>query len=277
MTLSPASPPPALVTPPFATANTLLRFAPRIRHGFFGRVGGVSTGIYSSLNTGPGSRDNAADVVENRRRIAAALGVAPAHLLSLHQVHSARAVAVTEPFVVIAEEGRPAARPGADGMVTRVPGLAMTALAADCAPILLADAEAGVVAALHAGWRGALGGIIAATIAQMIAAGATSTRIAAAIGPCIGVDSYEVGPEFLESFTAADPGFVGFFDLDHPRPHFDLKGFCAAMLARSGVGDIETLPADTCALEDDYFSNRRAFKRGEPDYGRNLSAIVLTA
>ncbi len=262
--------------PPFVTAGNLLRLAPRIRHGFFGRAGGVSTGIWSSLNTGPGSKDWSEHVAENRRRIAMALGAPPEHLLSLHQVHSARAVIVTEPFVVMAGQA-PAARPEADGMVTRVPGLVMTALAADCAPILLADAAAGVVAALHAGWRGALSGIIAATIAEMIAAGAGPARISAAIGPCIGPDSYEVGPEFLATFTGADPGFAGFFNLERPRPHFDLKGFCAAMLARAGVMDVEILPADTCALEADYFSNRRAFKHSEPDYGRNLSAILLTS
>lgn len=242
-----------------------------VRHGFFGREGGVSEGIYASLNAGPGSRDEAAAVVENRARIAQAMGVDPDHLLSAHQVHSARAVRVDGPWR--------GPRPEADALVTTTPGLAISALAADCAPVLFADAAAGVVAAAHAGWKGALGGVLEATVTTMVEAGAAPTRIVAAIGPCIGAASYEVGPEFEARFAAEDGRDAArFFRAGRSdRRHFDLTAYCAARLARAGVAQIDVIGADTCALEARYFSNRRAFLRGEADYGRNLSAIARVA
>jgi YfiH family protein len=239
-----------------------------VRHGFFGRRGGVSRGVYASLNAGPGSRDDPEAVRTNRARIAAALGVSPDRLLSLHQVHSARAVRVDGPWRGV--------RPQADALVTTTPGLALTALAADCAPILFADPESGVIAAAHAGWRGALAGVIEAAIAEMEAAGAARARIQAAIGPCIGAESYEVGPEFRDRFVSDDAANAQFFTPGaRDRLHFDLKAYCAARLERACIAGADVLIHDTCELEDDFFSNRRAVKRGEGDYGRNLSAIAL--
>lgn len=257
-----------MMAKPAPRASPLLSVLPGIDHGFFGREGGVSTGIYASLNAGPGSKDDPACVIENRRRIAAAMGVAPECLLSLHQVHSARAVRVSGPWS--------GPRPEADAFVTTERGLALAALAADCAPVLFADAEARVVGAAHAGWKGALGGVLEATLDQMIEAGAVRGRIVAAIGPCIGQDSYEVGPEFVGRFLDAHPDNQRFFRPGaDDRAHFDLKAYCAAQLAAAGVGTIDTLPHDTCADADGFFSHRRSVKRNEPDYGRNLSAITL--
>lgn len=242
-------------------------------HGFFGRVGGVSSGIYASLNAGPGSKDDAADVAENRRRIAAALAVSPENLLSVYQVHSARAEIVSEPF-----RGAYADRPQADAMATKTPGLALSILTADCGPILLSDPKAGVIGAAHAGWKGALGGVIEAALEAMQSLGANPADVSAAIGPCIAQASYEVGPEFFAAFTAPDAGNERFFKGGQgDRPHFDLKGYCAMRLALAGVRTVDILPQDTCANEADYFSNRRAVKRQEGDYGRNISAIVLRA
>jgi polyphenol oxidase len=242
---------------------------PGIAHGFFGRGGGVSDGIYASLNCGLGSRDNPAAVAENRARVAAHFGVAPTHLLTAYQVHSARAARVSGPW----DEGP---RPEVDALVTTAPGVALAALAADCAPILMADGAARVVGAVHAGWKGALAGVIEAAVAEMIRAGAAADRIVAAIGPCIGQASYEVGPDFLTTFTAAGAAHGAFFA---PGPadrlRFDLKGFCAARLEAAGVTAVDILVEDTCAAATDFFSNRRAHKAGEPDFGRNISAITL--
>jgi len=251
--------------PPHALAPSLIH--PRLTHGFFGRRGGVSSGLYASLNAGPGSKDAPEAVAENRRRIAAGLGVAPDFLLNAHQVHSAIAVHVDGPWA--------GPRPQADAIVTTRPGLAVGALAADCAPVLFADAEAGVVAAAHAGWRGALDGVLEATIAQMVEAGARRSQIIAAIGPCIAQKSYEVGPEFRARFGN---GALRFFSVGREdRWHFDLSGYCASRLAAAGVTRIDLVDADTCACEAEYFSNRRGFLRSDGDYGRNLSAIALVA
>ena len=255
--------------PPFIQSRMLL--AAGGAHAFFGRAGGISKGIYASLNAGPGSRDDQADVAENRRRIAAALEVAPENLLSVYQVHSARAEIVTGPFA-----GAYADRPQADAMATKTPGLALSILTADCGPILLADQEAGVIGAAHAGWKGALGGVIEAVLDAMHSLGASVENISAAIGPCIAQASYEIGPEFFAAFTAPDAENERFFKGGQgDRLHFDLKGYCAARLSRAGVRTVDILPQDTCAEEESYFSNRRAVKRQEGDYGRNLSAIVL--
>ena len=239
---------------------------PNISHGFFGRAGGVSKGIFASLNCGPGSGDARADVVENRRRVAAALSP-DAALLTLYQIHSAEAVTVAAPWNI--GEG-----PQADAMATNLPGLALGILTADCAPVLFADAEAGVIAAAHAGWKGAVGGVTDAAIAAMEALGARRTRIAAAIGPCISQANYEVGPEFRERFA---PGDERFFVASERNGHFrfDLEGYVAMRLAAADIAGVESLSACTYAREDDYFSFRRATHRGEADYGRQVSAIVL--
>jgi polyphenol oxidase len=240
-----------------------------IVHGFYGRAGGVSTGIYESLNTGTGSDDDAANVAENRRRIALDLGVTSDRLMTAYQIHSADAIMVDKPF-----SGE---RPKVDALVTRCPSLATSVLTADCTPILFADPSARIVAAAHAGWKGAIGGIIESTLEKMCKLGASKSRIVAAIGPCIAQASYEVGPEFVATFMAADGNNARFFIPGHDdRSLFDLKRFCAARLRTAGVGAIDVLPHDTCALKDDFFSNRRRNLAGEPDYGRNLSAIRIT-
>ena len=240
-----------------------------MRHGFFGREGGVSAGLYASLNAGPGSSDAAEAVSENRARIAAALGVTPERLLSLQQVHSARAVRVDGPF-----EGE---RPQADALVTTVRGLALAALAADCAPVLFVDGDAGVIGASHAGWKGAVSGVLEACVAAMIEAGAAPRRIVAAIGPCIRQPSYEVGPEFAAAAIAADEAAARFFKPGRQdRLQFDLPGYCEMRLARAGVGRVDALAFDTYSEETALFSYRRACHAGERDYGRNMSAIVLS-
>jgi hypothetical protein len=240
---------------------------PRIAHGFFGRQGGVSEGIFASLNCGPGSGDERARVIENRRRVEAVLG---APLLTLYQIHSPKVVTVTEPWPI-------GAAPQADAMVTNRPGLALGILTADCAPILLADAEAGVIGAVHAGWKGALGGVIEAAVATMEKLGAGRTRIAAAIGPCISQVHYEVGPEFRAAFLAADPAHERFFVPSARASHFrfDLEAFVALRLADAGAANVDTLSACTYARRDDFFSYRRTTHAGEKDYGRQVSAIAL--
>jgi len=244
----------------------------RIAHGFFGRTGGVSDGIFASLNCGPGSGDERDKVSENRRRALAGLSNdANAKLLTLYQVHSAEAVIVTEPW----EIGK---GPHADAMATNVPGLALGILTADCAPILLADAKAGVIGAAHAGWKGAVSGVTESAIAAMEQLGADRTRIAAAIGPCISQANYEVGPEFLARFRDADPANAGFF-MPSDRPdhwRFDLQGYVTARLETAGIAQVESIKSCTYADEASFFSFRRTTHRGEKDYGRQLSAILLT-
>ncbi|WP_366552937.1 peptidoglycan editing factor PgeF [Aquibaculum sediminis] len=241
-----------------------------LRHAFFTREGGVSQGIYDSLNCGPGSKDNPDHVAENRRRAAAALGLEPDRLLTCYQVHSPNVVTVEEPW-------NAAERPEADGLVTATPGLALGILTADCAPVLLADAQAGVIGAAHAGWKGAVGGVLEATVDAMEALGARRDAIIAGIGPCIAQRSYEVGPDFPAPFLAQGEENR---DLFRPgagdRLHFDLKDYVARRLHRAGLRQVQPLPCDTCSEEERFFSYRRACLRGEPDYGRQLSAIALT-
>ncbi|WP_296717244.1 peptidoglycan editing factor PgeF [Tistrella sp.] len=250
---------------------------PGIAHGFFGRQGGVSTGLYTSLNCGPGSADDPAAVAENRRRVAAALTPAPRHLLTNHQVHGRRVITVDEDGLALyPEAGRGAeGRPHADGMVTRLPGIVLGALAADCAPVLFADAEARVIGATHAGWKGAVGGATDATIEAMEALGASRSRIRAVIGPCIAGPSYEVGPELRDAATAADPAAAGFFSPGcDDRLHFDLPGYLLTRLRRNRI-TADAIGTDTYGATDTLFSYRRTTHRGEADYGRQVSAIVL--
>ena len=255
--------------PPFLTANALRLKG--VAHAFFTRAGGVSKGVYASLNGGVGSRDSPAAVLANRARMAAALGVAPEKLAVPYQVHSPDAVAISQHWA-------PDARPRCDGIVTAAPGLALGVTGADCGMILFADAEARVVAAAHAGWKGALNGVVEATIALMERHGARRGRIAAALGPCIAQDSYEVGPEFVAAFAAAGEETARFFVPSKKPTHtmFDLKAFIAQRVARAGVETFEDLGFDTYAEEARFFSYRRASHRKEPDYGRLVSAIALT-
>jgi purine-nucleoside/S-methyl-5'-thioadenosine phosphorylase / adenosine deaminase len=249
------------------TADTLS--APQTAHGFFGRAGGVSEGIYASLNCGPGSKDAREQVLENRRRATAALA-SGARLVTLYQVHSAEAVAVTLPWDI-------PDNPKADAMATDRPGIALGILTADCAPILLAEPEARVIGAAHAGWNGAIQGVAESVIAAMTRLGAKRDRIHAAIGPCISQSAYEVGPEFAERFRAADSANTRFFVPSKRDAHwqFDLPAYVAEQLRRTGIAQVEIVPACTYAREADFFSYRRATHRKEPDYGRQLSAIVL--
>jgi len=252
---------------------TLGRFndLPGLRHAFFTRAGGVSGGIYESLNCGPGSRDDPATVRANRARALAALDLPADALVTTHQVHSATALPVTAPWP--ADE-----RPQGDALVTRRRGLALGVLTADCAPVLFVDPEAGVIGAAHAGWRGALDGVLDAALAAMEAEGAVRARILAGIGPCIGKRSYEVGPEFPAPFLGQDPDNGDFFAAAATRPGhflFDLKGYVARRLARAGLAGVEVLPCDTYAEPARFFSHRRARHAGEADYGRLLSAIAL--
>jgi YfiH family protein len=242
-----------------------------VPHGFLGRTGGVSTGIHAGLNVGLGSDDDRAAIAENRHRAIAA--VAPATtLVTLHQVHSAEAIAVTSAFP---DE----ARPHADALVTDRPGLLLGILTADCVPVLFADADAGVVGAAHAGWKGAIGGVTNATVAAMERLGAKRDRIAAAVGPCIARASYEVDEGFLTRFAEADPENERFFrDGRRPGHHqFDIEAYVVARLAAAGLTRIEALGLDTYANEDRFFSFRRATHRGEPGYGRQISLIALPA
>jgi purine-nucleoside/S-methyl-5'-thioadenosine phosphorylase / adenosine deaminase len=241
-----------------------------VRHGFFTRLGGVSGGLYASLNCGPGSRDEAANVVENRARVAEILGAKPDRLLSVSQQHSADAITAKRPWDA-------AKLPEADAIVTSTPGLAIGILTADCAPVLFADGEARVIGAAHAGWRGALSGIIEATVEAMQKLGAAPERITAVIGPAISQKAYEVGAEYVERFLAEEPESEAFFmnDEGSGEPHFDLPGYVGERLARAGVGTIADLGLCTYCEETRLFSYRRSQHRGEEDYGRQISAILL--
>jgi polyphenol oxidase len=240
-----------------------------IAHGFFGRRGGVSKGILASLNCGYGSNDDAAAVLENRTRVATWLGTQEPRLLTVYQVHSADVVNVTTPWV----RGD---APRADGMATNVPGIALGVLAADCAPVLFADADAGVIGSAHAGWKGALGGVVESVVSLMETLGAKRSRIRAAVGPCISQASYEVGPEFRARFVESADANAAYF-VPSTRAHhwqFDLPGFVRARIADADIrGD--ALEACTYKDEKGLFSYRRATHRAEPEYGRNLSAIML--
>ena len=237
-------------------------------HGFFTRRGGVSTGLYESLNCGPGSGDAAARVAENRRRAAAHLELAGEALRTCRQVHGTDVVTVTEAAV---------ASPKADALVTRERRVALGVLTADCAPVLLVDAAAGVAGAAHAGWRGALAGVLEQTVAAMVALGAARGAIAAAVGPCIAQASYEVGPEFRKAFLDHDSGDRRFFVAGARAGHwhFDLAGYVTARLAALGLASTAALGLDSYGDSGRFFSYRRAGHAGEHDYGRCLSAIAL--
>ncbi len=243
-----------------------------VRHAFFTREGGVSEGLYASLNGGVGSHDAPDRVAENRARMAAAVGVAPEHFLTCHQIHSAQVVTAEKPWSLDA-------RPRADAIVTRVPGLALGVSTADCGPVLFADEGARVIGAAHAGWRGAFTGVIEATVDAMERCGAERARITAVVGPMIRQPNYEVGPEFVARFKAADAANERFFEAA-PRPGhalFDLAGYIAARLAAAGIGRIEDLGHCTYADASRFFSYRRSVHRVEPDYGRHINAIALNS
>jgi polyphenol oxidase len=240
---------------------------PGVSHGFFTREGGVSTGLYASLNCGGGSGDDRGAVAENRARAAAMLGVARDGLATNHQVHGIAVTTLVRPVKGV--------HPRADAMVTSARGLALGILTADCVPVLFADSQAGVIGAAHAGWRGALGGVLEATVRAMAALGADPARIRAGIGPAIGPASYEVGPEFPAPFLAQDGENARFFAAANPKFHFDLPGYVGARLAALGLAAIAATGGDTAADRQRFFSYRRACLQGESDYGRLLSAIAL--
>jgi YfiH family protein len=240
-----------------------------IRHGFFTRAGGVSTGLYAGLNTGIGSKDDPAAVAENRRRVAEHMGGVPDDLAACYQIHSAVAR--------VAESGWRGDRPEGDAAVTATPGVICAVLTADCAPVLLTDPEAGVVGAAHAGWKGALGGIIHSTVTAMEAIGASPARIVAVIGPCIAMESYEVGADFQERFEHHDAGGGRFFAPGEAagKRLFDLPGFVLWRLEQAGVADASWTGDDTRTDAARFYSNRRAYLAGEADFGRMMSAISL--
>lgn len=263
----------------------------RPTHGFFTRTGGVSEGVYASLNCGPGSEDAPEHIAENRARCAGVFGLAPEALLTCYQIHSPDVLTVHEPFTE---------RPKADAMVTNTPGLMLGILTADCAPVLFADAQAGVIGAAHAGWKGAIGGVVENTLVAMEALGATRENIAAVVGPCIQQRSYEVGEEFYARFIAENPAYAHFFappgieaeaaqgaDREargsqgggtppEKKHHFDLPGFVMHRLQAAGLKHAANLAMDTVSDEARFFSYRRKTLRNEPDYARQLSAIALT-
>ena len=250
-------------------AASLAKLA-RVRHAFFTREGGVSRGVYATLNGGVGSSDAPESVAENRARMAAALGVAPDRFLTAYQIHS--------PDVVVAD--RPwthESRPRADAIVTRTPRLAIGVSTADCGPLLFADTAAGVIGAAHAGWRGALTGVIESTVAAMEKLGAERARIVAALGPAIRQPNYEVGPEFVARFVAADADNARFFAPSERAGHamFDLAGYIGDRIQRAGIVEFEDLALCNYAEPERFFSYRRTTKQGEPDYGRHVNAIAL--
>lgn len=249
--------------------SPLLEALPGIRHGFFTRQGGVSEGIYGSLNCGLGSNDDRSQVIINRDRVAGHLGARAGSVVTVYQIHSATALVIDKPF-----EG---AVPKADALVTGTPGVVVAALAADCTPVLFADPKAGVVAAAHAGWRGAVAGIVESTVAAMETLGATRSDIIAAIGPCIHQPNYEVGPDLMAQFVAADPAHSRYFIVPtgKSKAHFDLPGFVADRVATAGIVRFDLSPRCTYADPALFYSYRRTTHRGEPDYGRQISAIVV--
>jgi YfiH family protein len=248
--------------------SSLLSAIPGLRHGFFTREGGVSNGIYQGLNGGLGSRDNQDHVAENRRRMAERMGVAPQNFVSVHQIHSPDAIVATGPW--------PGDRPRADAIVTRTEGVAIGVTAADCGPILFADATARVIGAAHAGWKGALTGVLESTVDAMEKLGADRSGIVAAIGPLIRQHSYEVGSEFVERFLDADAENGVFFIPADRTGHsmFDLAGFIRMRLENAGVLMIDDSGVDTYS-DERFYSYRRSVHRQEPDYGRHVHAIAL--
>lgn len=251
-----------LIADPLAAASN-------VRHGFFTRQGGISEGIYASLNCGLGSNDDKALVHENRRRAMRELGLAENDLRTVYQIHSANVVTVSD-----GANNTSATR--ADALVSALPGVALGVLAADCAPVLMTDAENGIIGATHAGWRGAVSGVIEATVEAMVGLGAVPSQITAVVGPCISQDSYEVGTGFCQAFQDQDAANHRFFTPGTRDGHlqFDLAGYVMSRLAAAGVSASSALGADTYA-DEDLFSYRRTCHRGEPDYGRNLSVIAL--
>ncbi|MFK7836248.1 MAG: peptidoglycan editing factor PgeF [Sulfitobacter sp.] len=238
-----------------------------IRHGFFTRRGGASSGVFAGLNCGHGSSDQSEIVRINRARVAEAMGVPEDYLTGVHQVHSAEVITVTVPL---------SEKPKADALVTNTPGIALSALAADCQPVLFADAKARVIGAAHAGWRGALDGVLEATVDAMEALGAARDHITAVIGPCISQRAYEVGPEFFEDFIAEDPSYDRFFIQGNgDRMLFDLPGFGLSRLRGAGVGHAEWTRHCTYSDADRFYSYRRSTHAKEADYGRLISAITL--
>jgi len=243
-----------------------------VRHAFFTRSGGVSQGVYASLNGGTGSDDRPAAVAENRARMAAALGVAPDRLLTPYQIHSPDVAVVEGPW-------SDQSRPRADALVTNTPRLAIGVSTADCGPLLFADPHAGVIGAAHAGWRGAFGGVIESTLDAMERLGAARQHVAVALGPTIAQANYEVGPEFVERFIAADADNARFFVPSNRADHamFDLPGYIATRAQRAGIDNFENLGLCTYAEADRFYSYRRMTQRGEADYGRHINAIALAS
>lgn len=255
---------------PLSSASLAL---PGVRHAFFTRKGGVSTGLYASLNTGTGSADDQTLVAENLARVAAHMGAPADRLVTLFQTHSAICHTVTAPT---------ADRPEGDALVTAVPGIVLGVRTADCAPVLFADAEAGVVGAAHAGWRGAVGGVLEATLAAMTAAGARMERTVAVIGPTIAQRSYEVGPELADAVAEAAPAGIdtaAFFtpSANAGRLMFDLPAFVAARLGAAGVGTVDDMACDTYGDEERFYSYRRRTHRGEAGQGSLIATISLEA
>ncbi|NKB53619.1 MAG: peptidoglycan editing factor PgeF [Rhizobiaceae bacterium] len=239
-----------------------------IKHGYFTRQGGVSKGIYSGLNAGLGSGDNRQDVVENRRRITQQLKVAEDKLAAPYQVHS--------PDVVIADQAWTNDRPKADGVVTNQPGLAIGVVTADCGPVLFADADAGIIGACHAGWKGALGGVLENTVAKMVEIGAQPASITAILGPTISQKNYQVGPGFPDPFLSRSAENLRYFTTSDKTDHyqFDLTGYIVDRLAKTGIR-ANAVNRCTYGEEDNFYSYRRTTHRNESDYGRQLSAIVM--
>ena len=251
--------------------SPLLAAVAGVKHAFFTRQGGVSTGVYSSLNVGRGSRDEPADVAENRARAAAWFGAEPTELNTCFQIHST--------ITIVADGSWGDVRPEGDAVITKTPGVVCGALHADCAPVLIADPVARIVAAAHAGWRGALDGVVQSAVDTMVSLGADPGSMVAAVGPCIGPLSYEVGLEFLAKFEADAPGSGVFFQPGSAEDKrlFDLPAFVLDRLDTAGVAQREWVGLCTAADPDRFFSNRRAVLNGESDYGRLLSAIALEA
>lgn len=243
---------------------------PAIRHGFMTREGGVSTGVYAGLNCGWGSDDTREAILENRRRVAERFGEPATQLVTMFQVHGTEVAVVDQPWA-------PGDAPNVDGVVTTKPGIILGALSADCAPILFADMTAKIIGACHAGWRGAVDGIAQATIDTMVEQGASRGAITAVIGPCIGPDSYEVGPNFNAPFLAQDPANDQFFKPgDGDRQIFNLPGYLITRLKAAGLNEVIWTGDDTLADAERFFSYRRTCHAKEPDYGRQVSAIMLS-
>ena len=244
--------------------------APNIKHGFFTRTGGVSNGLYGSLNCGFGFGDRSENVKTNRNRTLLKLGAPNKKLLTCNQVHSAIALTVTKPW-------SGGSVPKADGMATNIPGVVLGILTADCAPVLFADSRAGIIGAAHAGWQGALNGILEATAGEMVGLGSSYGNISVAIGPCIGQRSYEIGPEFRDNFIMSSIKNNRFFEPSQKKGHymFDLVSYVKHRLLKMGVSKVYRTEYDTYRDKDLFFSYRRSVKRGDPVYGRELSAITL--